>query len=189
MKDVLIAAALLLTGCSADLDRSQALDLIRQAEEVDDESIEFTFQSGGNVNVGLYPARYTMLEELGWIAITRHPQYPGRKQVTIPSELPTEIQSRPWPAWVSFPERDNTQWVVHTADREVVDVTGLQITEERTHAEFSWRWSPTTIGRAVFDAGLTLEGNDWSGKSDALQGGSAYFLRYDDGWRLVDISF
>ena len=97
--------------------------------------------------------------------------------------------------------------VIPTAKKEFINVTGITNTgATEASAEFTYRWLPNRLGKSLdpsTEEFKSLPENlktnltsvypyrvlpfviDWGGE----RAGSARFQKYDDGWRLINISF
>ncbi len=97
--------------------------------------------------------------------------------------------------------------VVPLARKEFINVTGMtKIGESQTGVEFTWRWVPNELGKALDPASeefKALPANMRKNLTDNVykvspnltyswggdRTGRAIFQKYDDGWRLVSVRF
>ena len=92
---------------------------------------------------------------------------------------------------------------VPVAQKQFGTVTGItKLAETQAKADFSWKWMPNTVGRALdekteqfktlpaeiqnaltgkTESNFQAQTEDWSGERKV----SGLFQRYDDGWRLI----
>ena len=70
-----------------------------------------------------------------------------------------------------------TVYRVVIAEKQLIEVTGVAISEggKSARVEFNWRWAATPNAKLSNQI-----------PSDAVHESSAYFQLYDDGWRVVD---
>jgi hypothetical protein len=87
---------------------------------------------------------------------------------SIKDELPSMAPDSP----------DVTIYHIVIARKELVEVTGIATSEggRTAQVEFTWSWAPTAQAKLL----------PKKVPSNALQGCTAYFQLYDDGWRIVE---
>lgn len=192
-----ICVVLLLIGCSKQLTRSHALDLITHSENRK-ATVSFPIVVGQyalEYPADPYPA-YVALQSFGLLAIKDNPPITAWYDVTKTISAKKAVDLTNQGQSQASKETDlfgNIQWSFITAeDREVVAVTGIGVEgETEATAQFTWKWKLSTIGQALAKAGCSPDGKTAGQGKDTnpLREGTAEFKLYDDGWRLEQIEF
>jgi hypothetical protein len=202
----LAAACLALGGCSKELTRSRAADLIEKNAEFGAPA-EVKIPVGtfwwDYRNLSIFPAPLTMLTDMNILTVRGSGQKDCCWQMEYIAELTahgkdvstswTETKdrmledTRPASAMcyvvVHHPEPcHNARGKVYSqvvARRKIIEVTGITGDQDgqSSQAEFDWRWIASSEAK-VF--GITYA-------ADAKKG-QATFRHYDDGWRMVNIA-
>ena len=72
---------------------------------------------------------------------------------------------------------------------EIIEVTGItKISETEAGAEFTWRWIPNAVGKALLRANLDVSGSPVQSPGNQVSSSDASFQLFDDGWRIEQVS-
>jgi hypothetical protein len=170
---IVVMGAVLLSSCSPRdfLTRRLAGDLIARSNSFRNPQ-QFQLNTGILPNQEYLSPDYSALQHHGWIsgtatkcAATLDP--PCWDVILTPIGVDT-FQSLIGPG-----HAESQSFTIPAARRELVAVTGIAKQGNSADVEFIWRWVPLN------EVGAALYSSDQHHKS------MAGFLKYDDGWRLV----
>jgi hypothetical protein len=185
---IFIPACLILTSCSSkEITRERAADLIRNNENFKEAEGEKLLT--GNFCYDWRNLRdaynYTPLESSGLLRVNDlgdggcGSMWLKRYNVELTSRGVAKASS-----WTTSDDKgwatdaqNATTYFIPTANKELVEVTGITKESEGNlaEAEFTWKWAPTDEAE-TFGKTPTTE----------IQQGRAALQLYDDGWRVVD---
>lgn len=174
---VLLLPALLLSACSPRdfLTRRLAADLI-SASATFRSPQRLQFHTGVIANQDYLSPNYILLQHKGWISATnaRCPVAlappPCWDVALTPSGVET-MQTLIVPG-----DAEKPAITIPAARRELVAIIGIAKEGSAADVEFTWRWSPLNeVGAALYH-------------SDARYRSIVTFLKYSDGWRLLQSS-
>jgi hypothetical protein len=198
---------LALAGCSRDLSRSRAANLIKQHKEfgaVVDVKVPVgnIWWDWRNVN------SFKPLEDRGILTVREAGQKDGMWSKEYLLELTPRgkdlsrswlltkdvMPSAPYLSGFCWTDSSNyhtgvpchkasgTVYSIVLARRKLNEVTGITTDSggKESEAEFSWEWAPTGADAKMFADRMPAAG---------VQKGRAAFQLYDDGWRITQIEF
>ena len=178
---------LLLTIVSAEsqaLTRGRALELIKAAAVSEKTGLRIGIDVGQQPDLGTssFHGKLEAFKAAGIIVISSNP---FRVELTPKGEEMARgaKQERYGPV---------TRIYLPTATtREIREVTGILRNQGVAQAEFTWRWGTlTAAGQALARHGLRLDSQalESTREPNPIQKGSATFMLYDDGWRMMEMS-
>jgi hypothetical protein len=194
---LLASMGTVLTGCSKQLSRGLAGDLIQRHKEFADTSniqvavgrCWFDWRDIKDFYGKLAP--YKPLQSTGILTIRES----GKSYSLWWKEYIVELTPRgqqeakmwirtsdkPAPAGDIFrgPDSEGTVYSIPLAEKKLVEVTGMAINQSGNEADvqFDWRWLPTPQGKPL--ASMAPNGE--------TQHGEAALRLYDDGWRIEQL--
>lgn len=179
-----VVLTLLLCGCSREIDRSTAADLISDSASFS-KPLTFTLKEGSVPNAfdPMKPKRnsertWQALAARGLISLTDQGLDPhvGGPPFVHRYELRLTPQGRTF-----FEVGLGDTWTVAVARKVVAEVTGIaKFTEDVARVEYTWRYEPIADHYEDFLPGLGLTTEQFA----APQRDTVTIRRYDDGWRL-----
>ncbi len=124
-----------------------------------------------------YPSpEYLVLQHRGWISATTVPCTPGLVPPPCWNILPTPTGVETVRAIVPADQAGQSSISLPVARRELLAVTGIVKRDSSADVDFEWKWVPLNeIGEALYSRDLRYRS-------------SVGFLKYDDGWRVMENS-
>jgi hypothetical protein len=155
------------------LTRRLATDLIAGSETFKTTQL-FWLRTGALSNKIFNSPEYLVLRRHGWITGAAAPCTPDLAPPPCIEVVITPLGVDALRDWVSATAASSQYISVPVAQRELLGLTGIRKNGNFADVDFQWRWTAVNeIGAALYAKGT--EYNSTVG-----------FVRYDDGWRVVE---
>lgn len=177
---VVLYLSVFLVGCSKELTRSEAADLIKKTELVNNSTLTVQF-SVGRIPAGCINDKNALelVSQAGLVKTTviepgiGDPRFVVMGRIIEVALTPKGVEQSH--LWVKSPGPYgcNYAWTITTMKSEFVSVTGISTSLPTAVIEYQWRWVPTESGKQL---GM---------KPSQPQTQSQRFQLFDNGWRRV----
>jgi hypothetical protein len=186
---IVLTSIILISGCSKDLSRDKAKDLSRdKAKKMIISHFKSTTLITTELDVGskimanqMSPKWLESLKREGLIDYTYHQPYVLNHVVSVSltdkgkKYVVGDTGTRGWP-------NAGQKYVnVKLAEREFVEITGIRAPGDKKEAVVEYNWKYANL--SPFSKGW--KGADYDEKKTHM--GEAYFVLYDDGWRITEL--
>jgi hypothetical protein len=169
-------------SCSSSLSRGKAAELISKGFESDKKTviwISFNHPVDSHEQLVAEPSEYGVLARLGYLDCQIIPAARPEGGIGHPQYCGLQLTSKGNQASVAWEvhkyQNEISDINVPVAKPELVDVTGITLRENEAAATYTWKLTPINdIGKAVAE----------QEKFETVASATAYFQKFDDGWRL-----